>query len=254
MAVRNVANLKSKIEGPDGQKVEVTNNSNVHIANKIDTDVVITKTAEKMWGLPKETLKITTTITNNANVNIVDLNIKDTLSEGATFSTGSVMIGSLKREELDPIDGFMLDATIQAQGGELVMSYEIVIDEYPSAPEIKNSSSVSLNVDSKDFTISSNDLSIDILSNEISIYKTASTTAVKSGDVLAYNFTISNTGTLNNTELFFTDQIPEGTTFIEDSVVIDGAVKMGYDPSTGFALPDLPANNTITLSFEVTVT
>lgn len=253
MAVRNVANLTSKIEGSDGQKVEVSNNSNIHIASKVDTDVVITKTAEKLWGLPKDTLKITTTITNNANENIFDLNIKDTLSEGATFKAGSVKIGSVEREELNPIDGFMLDVTIQAQGGELDMTYDVVIDEYPDVDEFKNSSSVSLNVDNKEFNLSSNELTISILSNDVTLFKTANTVAVKSGDVLTYTIAISNTGSLKNTELFFTDQIPDGTTFVPDSVTIDNESKAGYNPTTGFNLNDLDVGDTITITFQVNV-
>lgn len=253
MAIRNIANLNSKIESDDGEKIELSLSSNINITNNIGTDITVTKTSEKSWIIPKGKLLITTTITNNLDVNLVDPTIKDTLSKGVSFVPNSVKIGSLSREDLDPISGFKLDATIQAQGGEFTMTYEIEADEYIDVNSVENITSLGANVDSKDFTVLSNELSVKVLNNDVLLLKTANTSAVKSGDILTYTITITNSGTLKNTELFFSDPIPEGTTFVSDSVTINGQEQAGFNPTTGFNLPDLDANETITVTFKVNI-
>ena len=107
MAVLNTAVLKSNITATTGEKVEVTNQSNISKASNIDTDIAIAKVATPTWVLPLGKVTIATTITNNTDVELSDFNIKDTLSEGASFVPSTLKIGSILHEDLDPIIGFV---------------------------------------------------------------------------------------------------------------------------------------------------
>lgn len=143
--------------------------------------------------------------------------------------------------------------TIGANGGEMVMTYEIVIDDYLDADAITDMTKLGIQYDGQTFDLQSNELSITVLHNDVSLLKTANANAVVSGETLTYTITISNSGKLTNTEMIFKDEIPQNATFVENSVKIDGEVKGGYDPSAGFALKDLLPEEQIIVEFSVTV-
>ena len=254
MAILNSASLKSNILNTQGEKVEVTTKSNTHRANQVEKDITIVKASEKDWALEKDKLKVTTTITNNTDIDIENnFQVKDTLTEGAAFVDGTLKIGSVDHADLNPITGFMLPITLGGSGGEVEVSYEIAVGQYLAVDSIKNSTNVNFSVDSQQFTLNSNEKEITILNNEIWLLKTASARIVKSGDEITYTIAITNNGELTNTDLVFTDEIPEGTTFVEDSVKIDGTEKTGLNPANGFPLEDLAPQGATTVEFKVLV-
>lgn len=252
MAILNIASLSSKIT-KDEEKIDVQAKSNSITTNVVESDIVLTKTVSKSWALPQEEIDVTTTITNNMNVDIVDINIKDTLGEGATFVAESLVIGSESKPDLNPIDGFSYSATIGANGGELTMSYKVMIDKYPAQSTVKNKTTLSFDIDGNTFQLNSNEGEIEILENEVYLLKQASPSVVKRGDEITYTITISNDGTLDNTDLMFTDALPEGTTFVENSMTIDGQSQEGANPANGFALKDLGTGESIVVQFKVLV-
>ena len=254
MAILNSASLKSYIINKQGEKVEVTNKSNTQRTNQVEKDISIVKSSEKDWAIEKEKIKVITTITNNTDIDIENnFQIKDTLTDGANFVDGTLKIGSVDYADLNPITGFTLPITIGGSGGEVVFSYDITIGSPLVINSIKNSTNVTFSVDTQQFTLTSNEKEITILNNEIWILKTASTRIAKTGDEITYTITITNNGELKNTDLVFTDEIPTGTTFVEDSVVIDGVGKTGFNPANGFSLADLEPQGTTTIQFKVIV-
>jgi len=253
MAILNTAFLTSKISDGSFEPVEVENKSNIHRANNVNKDITIEKTTVKNWVLPKEQITITTTLTNNTDTNLTQLEMKDTLSEGAQFVTGSMVIGSEKYDMYNPIEGFVLPVEIGGFGAEMVITYDILVDEYTVVNNITNTTKITLTLDNKTFEIQSNELGLKIMDNDVTLFKSANTNAVKSGDTITYSVQISNSGTLTNTNLFFSDPIPDGTTFVENSVKIDSEEQQGFNPATGFSLKDLGPNETILVEFKVTV-
>ena len=253
MAILNTAFLTSKISDGSSEPVEVENKSNIHRANNVDNDITIKKTTAKNWVIPKEQITITTTLTNNTDTNLTQLKIKDTVSNGAQFVSGSMMIGSEKYDMYNPIEGFTLPVEIGGFGAEMVITYDILVDEYTIVNNITNTTKINLTLDNKTFEIQSNELGLKIMDNDVTLLKSANTNAVKLGDTITYSVQISNSGTLTNTNLFFSDPIPDGTTFVENSVKIDGEEQQGFNPATGFSLKDLAPNETIIVEFKVTV-
>lgn len=252
MAVSNKALLQSKItEGTE--EVVVSNQSNVHIANNVDSDIIIIRGAPKNWVLPKETIKIDLTITNNMNQNIEDLIITDTLPSGVTFVKKSLKVGSQEYPDLDPTIGFTLPVTIGAMGSEMVLTYDVLIDEYPNIDEFKSVSKINFDLEGNSYELVSNELNLKVVNNDIVLLKTANTSVVKTGDEIIYTITIENSGSITNTNLVFSDPIPAGTTFVENSVTIDGEAKENLNPETGFNLNDLVPNASTIITFKVTV-
>lgn len=253
MSVLNTAYLTSKISSESGEQVEMSNTSNNYKATNVNTDITVIKEAEKSWAVPEGKILVTTTITNNSDVDIVDVKLTDVISTGGSFNQGSLKVGSQTYEDLDPTVGADLPITIGGFGVDASITYEIVLDKYIDGDVLTNSSTINFSLGGSNFNLTSNEISINILKSGIVLLKSASANVVKSGDELTYTIEISNTGTLVNTELFFKDPIPEGTSFVLNSVTIDGASKDGFDPETGFSLKDLNPGDSVIVSFKVEI-
>ena len=62
---------------------------------------------------------------------------------------------------------------------------------------------------------------------------------------------ISNVGIIPVTDVFFQDVIPEGTTFVDNSVTIGGVQQLGLNPEIGFTVtPLLIAGGSIEVTFK----
>ncbi|MDO7203733.1 DUF11 domain-containing protein [Paraclostridium bifermentans] len=68
------------------------------------------------------------------------------------------------------------------------------------------------------------------------------------GDVLDYEVVASNTGTIPLTNVTFKDLIPNGATFVDGSVFVDGINKPSANPNNGFTISDiLPVGNVVVM-------
>ncbi|WP_241668003.1 DUF11 domain-containing protein, partial [Bacillus cereus] len=71
---------------------------------------------------------------------------------------------------------------------------------------------------------------------------------------ITYTTILTNNGNTNATNITFTDLIPDGTTFITDSVTIDGITQIGLNPNTGITIGAIAPNSSISIAFQVTAT
>ena len=253
MAIKNVANLQSTITSVSGSTFDVTANSNPVEIFELSTDVLVTKTTEKEWTVPGDKLTLTTTITNNLNTNISDIRIQDTLGTGAKFVEGSLKVSTQSYPDDNPITGTTLPVTIGALGGEMTFSYQIEIDDPAVVEDFANKTTIQFEIDGTQYNVSSNEISIHVLDNQVFLLKTADKTIVKSKDVVTFVITITNGGELENTNITFSDPLPAGTSFVDGSVKIDDEAKPDLNPTTGFALPNLVAGGQIKVEFKVNI-
>ena len=72
-------------------------------------------------------------------------------------------------------------------------------------------------------------------------------------DVLTYTITIENIGNVLATNVIFQDPIPVGTTFIANSVTVDGVSQPGANPATGFTVANISPGGSRTVTFQVRV-
>lgn len=250
MPILNTAHIQSYITVL-GERVEINTDSNVHKTNNLNTDLTLTKTASKSWGMPENKLTISTQIVNNTDITLTDITFKSEINE-ATFVDGSLKINSQSRTEFNPATGFAMPVTLGA-GTDVVVEYEVSINKYPETDTATDVTTLTIDINSNEYNIQSSALNIDIVTNDLAIRKSADKTAVVSGSILTYTFEISNSGPYTHTDLFFTDSIPQGTEFVEDSVTINGVTQMGYSPIDGFSLSNMAQNETKTITFQVSV-
>ena len=103
-------------------------------------------------------------------------------------------------------------------------------------------------------SISTNIVTNPVLDAMITMVKSVDQTLVTLGDTITYTTILTNSGNTNATNITFTDLIPDGTTFITDSVTIDGITQIGLNPNTGITIGLIAPNSSISIAFQVTAT
>ena len=93
-----------------------------------------------------------------------------------------------------------------------------------------------------------------VLDAMITMVKSVDQTIVTLGDTITYTTLLTNIGNTNATNITFTDLIPNGTTFITDSVTIGGITQIGLNPNTGITIGSIAPNSSISIAFQVTAT
>lgn len=253
MAITNRANLSSKITSESGEQFDVSAQSNALIVYDLTKDVTIEKSAEREWTLPGSRVIMTTTITNNMDVQIDDVTILDSLGSDATFVEGTLKAGSQQYPDDNPITGATLPVTIGAQGGQMEFSYEVEVAQTPLTSSFDNISNITATIAGNSYTMSSNEVTVHILENEIYLLKTADKIYVKPNDVVTFTIKISNAGTLTNTDVVLFDPIPEGATFVAGSVKVGGTEYASANPADGISIHDLSAGDEVSVEFKVTI-
>ena len=253
MAISNKASLNSKITSEAGDEFDVTTQSNTLLIYDLDKDISVVKTAQKEWAIPGSQILLTTTITNNTETPIENITLNDLLNESAIFVSGSLKVGEESYPDANPMIGATLPVNIGAQGGEASFSYVIEVDAEPMTDTVTNQSKITVTLLGESYELSSNEMVIHIMDNQVFLLKTADKTFVRSGDEVTFTTTISNAGTVTNTSLVFVDPTPEGATFVAGSVKIDGVANASAVPANGISLKDLPADSEIKVEFKVRI-
>lgn len=256
MIIPNQSNITFNYVLPDGQTIAAELDSNTVNTEILTYSVTKVKSADKTFMQEGETAQHTVVITNNSQTQLFDLVFKDAMSGGASYVAGSVTVNGVSQPTYDPAAGFPLPDLNAGQS--VTVGYTIRANDPLTQTPVTDFATLDYTVDDPlrgnvDFSENTNTVSIEITSNRITVVKSVDKSFAAKGDNLHYATVITNTGTLLKNDIVFTDPIPAGTTFVTGSVKIDGAAYPAYDPQTGFALPDLAAEQSATVEFDVTV-
>ncbi|MEG0180851.1 MAG: hypothetical protein RR657_03095 [Peptostreptococcaceae bacterium] len=99
----------------------------------------------------------------------------------------------------------------------------------------------------------SNIVSTDIVRNILNIEKFVDKPCTYAFDILTYNIVIYNISNYMVSNIFFKDNIPKGTFFIENSLHINNIRKRCLSPEKGFYINKINPQNTISIKFKVRV-
>lgn len=103
-------------------------------------------------------------------------------------------------------------------------------------------------------TLSSQSIQVDINAAILNPRKTVDKEITDVGETLKYTVVFTNSGLLDANDVVFMDTIPNGTSFIDGSVDINGANDPTANPSLpGIDLGTIAINDTTTISFRVLV-
>lgn len=256
MIIPNQSNIAFNYVLPDGQTIAAELDSNVVTTEILTYSVPKLKTGDKTFLQEGETSQHTVVITNNSQTQLFNLVFKDTMSSGATYVAGSVTVNGTSQPAYDPVAGFPLPSLNPGQA--VTVTYTIQANNPMTQTPVTNYATLNYTVDDPvrgnvNFSENTNTVSVQIISNRITNVKSVDKAYAVKNDNLHYTSVMTNTGSLLKSDLVFTDEIPADTTFVAGSVRINGTPFPAYNPQTGFALPDLPVGDAVTVEFDVKV-
>lgn len=213
----------------------------------------VQKSVDKTYAEVGEEIGYTLDITNTGSIEAETVVINDLLPNDATLVPGSIKINGATYAGSLPVTFGPL-----AAGASAKIEFSVRADTIPVQNPIFNIAQVVYTFspfpgNTVTGVSNSNYAVCYIIHIEISPVKSVDKGVAVSGEELLYTTVIVNKGTLPVTNVYFTDAIPAGTTFIPGSVTVDGASVPAGNPELGFFLPNLLPGQSTTVTFRVSV-
>ncbi len=230
-------------------------------SNTVSTEVLsdaITKvmTTDKTMVKEGENVHNTVTITNNSSAVLTPAYIINQAPDGASFVDGSVKINGVAAPA-DPVLGITLPTL--NPGESITVEYDMKMNSPSTVTAVTNSAEFRYDVgDPVSGIISTyieptNTVTVKVVSAKLEVVKTVDKAFAVKGETLTYTVTFTNKGNININDIYFTDNIPRGTTFVDGSVFINGKNVPAYRPDIGYSVANLPPDDSATTSFKVTI-
>ncbi|MCI9031391.1 MAG: DUF11 domain-containing protein [Clostridia bacterium] len=97
----------------------------------------------------------------------------------------------------------------------------------------------------------SNTVNTEILTYSVQKAIRCDKTSVREGDSVHNTATVANNSATKLFDNFFSIPQPDGATFVEGSVKINGISQPSYDPVAGFSIPDLNSGETVVIEYDL---
>ena len=232
-------------------------------SNKVTTliklgSLTATKAVDKAYATIGDTLNYTITINNTGNANCFDVYFRDIVQSNASFVPGSVKINGITYENYNPNTGFSLD---DIPGyGNTVVTFATTVQTLPIDYTIYNyaTGSYKYYVNPANPPIvnegSTNTVTTVINVGLLTVTKAVNKAYATIDDLVTYTVSVNNTGNTVAKNVNFRDVIPNGLTFVQGSVTINGISYPAYDPYVSFSLGNIISGDIVVVKFDATVT
>lgn len=213
----------------------------------------VKKSVDKTYAEVGEEIGYTLDIANTGSIEAETVVVGDLLPNDATLVPGSIKIDGTTYAGSLPITFGPL-----AAGASAKVEFSVRVDAIPAQNPIFNVAQVVYTFspfpgNTVTGVSNSNYAVCYIIHVEILPVKNVDKGVAASGEELLYTTVIANKGTLPVTNVYFTDSIPAGTTFVPGSVLVDGVAIPAGNPELGFPLPNLLPGQSTTVAFRVIV-
>ncbi|AET57661.1 Autotransporter adhesin [Paenibacillus terrae HPL-003] len=244
------ANISFSFQPPDGRIVNGNVSSNIVTIPVSSPNVLVTKSASATDAVPGDTITYTITATNRGIETVTDVRVTDTIPAGSTFVSGSVIVNGATLPSASPLTGIPVGSI--AAGASTTVTFSVSVNSLPQPPQLSDQATVSFTSGTLNFTSLSNTVVVPVYQPIINLVKTANTSQATVGDTVVYTLTAQNTGNLAATATF-TDAIPSGSSFVPNSVTVNGLPVAGATPQTGVSVGSIAAGASVSLTFQVII-
>lgn len=256
MVITNKLSITYSAVMPSGERAVKTAESNAVGTEILSYSVTRSLSCDKTAVFEGEAFRNTVVVTNTSAAALTDIRLSVPSVDGASFVVGSVKINGVAQPSFDPFNGFALPDL--AAGGKAVIEYELRAVGPITLSPLTHSATIDYSVADPvrggvRYSENTNTVSVNVVADNISIVKSVDRAYAVRGESLHYTAVVTNNGGMAKSGLVFRDPIPVGTTFVANSVKLNGIGYSVYDPETGFVLRGLAAGEAVTVEFDVTV-
>ena len=194
----------------------------------------------------------TITLDNSTGRAPATVNVKDTIPTGTSFVTGSIRVGETATEST--AEELASGISVDLNAGETKnVEFKVTVNDIENGTPIRNVATV----DDEPTNETTHTYVESIISESKSAETENGLAYVVEGEKITYTITIKNDGDLAK-DVTVKDTIPEGTTFVDDSISIveNGTAKevtFTKDDLEGGIVINVGAQNETSLTFQVTV-
>lgn len=220
------------------------------------------KTVNKTSGNIGDILTYTIPISNLGNGTATNVIFLDTIPSGTTLISNSFKQDGTVISGSPSFPGITLPNSIGVNKTTTV-TFQVQITAAPNPNPIPNTASAfsTYTIDSTTTpnitgTSSTNTNTVNTSVNFASlsgITKFVDKSFANCGDTITYTIVIPNSGTVTAQNIVFKDTIPNGTSFVSNSVFINGSQQTNAFPGSGVTIPNIAPGATATLTFSVIV-
>lgn len=221
----------------------------------------ISKVVDKAYADINDILTYTIKIQNISNKSANNMLFTDTEPMGTRFIQNSIKVNGILYPGIDPTSGLGVPIGILNPNETVSIDFNVQIIDLPIDNRILNIGKITYSIIDDNY----NQVLIEELSNEVSTIinnadldnenfkKVVNKNFATVGEDLKYTFTFKNSGNVNADNIIIHDSIPENTSFIENSIYINGIRQLGASPQNGLMVGTLLPNTTKTISFNVRI-
>ena len=255
MIISNKLNITYLIIMPDGETARAITESNTVNTEILSYSVPKIISSEKTTVLEGENVLHTVTVSNHSGAKLFDNFITIPQPNGAAYVEGSVTINGVTQPTYDPVKGFRLPDL--NPGETIVIQFNLKANN-PTITPVTCFATLNYTVNDSArgnvrYSENTDTLFLNVISNKINVVKSVDKTLAVKGEILHYTIKIKNAGNVTKKDIIFKDPIPVGTTFVSNSIKINGINYSVYNPAIGFALQSLAPGEDLTVEFDVKV-
>ena len=214
----------------------------------------IVKAVDKNYAKPEEIINYTVNFANVGSITAVNITFTDTLPTGLIFVPNSLKINGVS-DSRNITTGVTLPDLGRGSGFTLTFQAQLPISA--------NLSNVYNNFANLDYFFNLTPTSLintnansNIVTTSVivgSMTKSVDKNFAKLGDTLNYTISLKNMGPQTITNAIFIDTIPTGTSFISNSLFVNGVLNSGNPNPPGVNIGTINPNTNNTITFQVIV-
>lgn len=233
---------------PDGRTLNGSAASNTLVLPVSLPNVTTAKSVNRTATTVGDTVTFTSVLSNSGVAAVTNVVFTDPIPPGSSFVAGSVTVNGVAQPSSVPSAGISV-GTI-APSSSVTVVFQVLVNALPSPAQLDNRSTSSYSSGTFTGVSLSNLVSVPVFLPVIAAQKTASLTQATVGDTITYTFAVQNTGNYP-ASLTLTDALPAGTTYVANSITVNGLPRPGQTPQTGISVGTVNAGASATVAFSV---